>query len=324
MSQKKNISKRIMSCILAGMCVLFSESTVLAADESVLMFQEEIYSGTNLPQEFDANISFSEIETDIKNFIADQGMDIEVGTKAYLDLMYSFLYAEVENITDLTERYFSAYASVYVSKAQEIDSEMNSQLRQVAPDNYNIELGGTIQESKQQNIMYQEQMSSEAQVSPQLTQASYSVSRAQQYAATYALSWNPVFGRFASDCTNFASQIVNYAGMPLVAGQWQWNGNEAAKRTWNVAHDFTTYWSITRGYNGGGYSSRASVNTNANPGDYIAYMSNDTYQIWHVAFVQSKAGGNIYISQHTADRYNNKWNDISITPASTYIIVKFS
>lgn len=321
---KKGNLKVAISFILVGICVLLYGMSALASEEIVAVNQEEIYKCVSLPQEFDENVSFQEIEAGIVEFIEIRELDIEIGSEDYIDLMYSFLYGEVDNIDELTSRYFGDYASVYVVKAQEIAADMDAETKSLPLDNYNIHIGGTIQEIKLQNMEKQVQLENESQSLPPTPRAAIDVARAQEYAAVYALSWNYVFGRFPSDCTNFASQIVNYAGMPLVPGAWQWNGNDLAKRRWNVAHDFVEYWSIIRGYNGGEYNSRASVNSNANPGDIIAYMRSDTYVIWHVAFVQSKSGGNIYISQHTTDRYNNKWNDISINYPSTYMIVKFS
>lgn len=158
---------------------------------------------------------------------------------------------------------------------------------------------------------------------PTVQSANFNLSRAQAYAQQYALSWNHVYGRYSSDCTNFASQILHYAGMPEVPGAWQWNGNELAKYRWNVAHDFMEYFGSERGYAYGGYTTKAQVNANARPGDFLGYMANDTNSIWHVCFVQSKSGGKIYITQHTRDTYNEKWDNVNINNPSTYVINRF-
>ncbi|WP_418896367.1 amidase domain-containing protein [Suipraeoptans intestinalis] len=124
------------------------------------------------------------------------------------------------------------------------------------------------------------------------------------------------------DCTNFASQIVHWAGMTPIRTQWQWNGTEQARRCWNVAHDFIEYWTLERGYNGGAYLTKADAKRHALPGDLIGYMDKKDYKIWHVTFAQSKSNGKIYVSQHTGDRHNEDWDGIDINN-STCIIVRF-
>ena len=83
------------------------------------------------------------------------------------------------------------------------------------------------------------------------------------------------------------------------------------------------YWGGEKGYAFNGYVTRSEVNANAKPGDFIGYMKNDTYTIWHVVFVYSKKNGEIYVSQHTANRLNERWNDITIKKPSTYVIIRF-
>lgn len=320
----KKIKKRILnvSILLILCCSMILKTNVLAAEDKNEDFVLQKYHCDNLPQEFNSNISFQEIEQDIFNYINYRELSIEKGTEEYLELMYSVLWGELKDITELTQRYYEAYASVYVVEVQKESAKINNE--KTSQENYSPKLEGSIRERREENLLRKTRILSETENENRSTRASYSVSKAQTYAKQYALSWNYVYGRYSSDCTNFASQIVHYAGMPLVSGVWQWNGNEAAKYNWNVAHAFTEYWTLIRGYNGGDYTTRADVNRVAKPGDFIAYMSKDTYEIWHVTFVQSKSNGLVYISQHTTDRYNEKWNDIPVTPSSTYIVIKFS
>lgn len=63
------------------------------------------------------------IEEEIQNYIEINNLNIQIGTEEYLDLMYSILYGEVDNITQNTERYFAAYASMYVVNVQENDTD---------------------------------------------------------------------------------------------------------------------------------------------------------------------------------------------------------
>ncbi len=308
--------RKFFNCIIL-IIGLMSFNMIASAQES----EQRMYKCEMLSEEFNENTSLKQIEVGIEDFISKNNLDITKGTPEYVELLYKFLFDEIDEIDELTNRYFSDYAAVYISELQErnaLSPEFYSE------GNSDIVISGTLAEIKRINKGRMEFVTNSTLQQDKETKGTYSVSKAQEYAKAYALKWNYVYGRFNEDCTNFASQIVHHAGMPLVEGQWQWNGNEEAKRTWNVAHHFTEYWTIIRGYNGGDYVTRGEVNSKANPGDFIAYMSSDTYTIWHVAFVQSKTNGEIYISQHTKDRYNEKWNNISIDQPSVYIIVKFS
>ena len=301
-------------------CTL-SCSFVALANEDQTDSTEIEYSYAAFPDEFNPNVSFHDIEIGIFDFISKRNLNIELGSEEYVELMYDFLYGEISNIEEVTERYFGDYASVYVAKVQEnLDPIPSSR----TTERYNIDLPGTIEETKQANMERINALKNSATNSPTTRSSNFDLSRAQAYAEEYALSWNYVYGRYSSDCTNFASQILHYAGMPLVSGQWQYNGNELAKRRWNVAHDFIDYFGLERGYAYNAYATRAEVNTYARPGDFMGYMSDDTYTIWHVVFVQSKVNGEIYVSQHTTDRFNERWNSINITRPSTYFINRFT
>ena len=240
-----------------------------------------------------------------------------------MDLMYSFLYGKIENISDITERYFYDYASVYVVEVQKTLAMESKRAKSNEDKTFDIELKGTIEEIKQKNSNAVNSMLQVPENQPTVQSASFNLSKAQAYAQAYAHTWNPVYGHFSSDCTNFASQILHAAGMPMVAGRWQYNGNEMARNTWNVAHYFMEYFGSERGYAYGGYTTKAQVNANARPGDFLGYMANDTNTIWHVCFVQSKSGGKIYITQHTRDTYNEKWDNVNIKNPSTYVINRF-
>lgn len=96
---------------------------------------------------------------------------------------------------------------------------------------------------------------------------------------------------------------------------------------WVRASNFAQNWALVRGYVGAGCSTVAQVNANANPGDFLAYMNGSTFEIWHIAFVHSKANGKISISQHTTNRYNQVWNNViesDFMSKNSVNIIKFS
>lgn len=315
--------KKIMSCFLI-LCLSMSSVLVSFANENQTIDEpQNEYVYDNLPNPFDSNVEFAEIEKGILDYINTSNLEIEVGSEEYVDLMYSILYGEINNISDVTDRYFYDYASVYVFEVQKALALENTRAKSNEDKTFAIELEGTIEEIKQKNSHVVNSMLQTPENQPAVQSANFNLSKAQAYAQAYAHTWNPVYGHFGSDCTNFASQILHAAGMPMVAGRWQYNGNEMARNTWNVAHYFMEYFGSERGYAYGGYTTKAQVNANAQPGDFLGYMANDTNIIWHVCFVQSKSGGKIYITQHTRDTYNEKWENINLERPSTYVINRF-
>lgn len=238
--------KRTISCILTLSILFLAFGTVANANEVTDTSIQKEYICDTLPQEYSSSITFGEIQDEINKYLEIFHPHIEVDSDEYIQFLYNVLFG-TENIkNDITYTYFAAYASTYVCNLQEQQAEEKFTQNEEEANPMGQELERTIEQEKQSNIEAENEVKVLAEEnSISLAAASgYDVARAQQYAKTYAKSWNPVFGRYAEDCTNFASQIVNYAGFPLVPGTWQWNGNEAAKKTWNVANDFTNYWSL--------------------------------------------------------------------------------
>lgn len=265
----------------------------------------EQYIANGLPRIFKDEITYKEIEGEFNKYVNVYYPDVELNSIEYIEVLYKLLFGKDKIEDDITNEYFQTYASMYVYKYQKMQasaSEKTINNMDVMQDAKEM----TIEESRMQSIQEYKAIEKVAKT-VSIPKATYSVQRAQEYAKRYALSWNYVFGRYDSDCTNFTSQIINYGGFPVVSGEWQWNGNEWAKQVWNVAQDFTEYWTLVRGYNGGMQSSLSSVQTVADPGDCMGYYNKNNYRIWHEVFVQSKSYGHLYISSHTTDRYNEKW-----------------
>lgn len=94
------------------------------------------------------------------------------------------------------------------------------------------------------------------------TNSSYNRNNAKWYAETYA-AWpgNPSFTNYASsggDCTNFASQVVNYGGMsmqgspnPGYNSSWYWYSDSSRSYSWTSANWFRKHWA---NFNNDGYN----------------------------------------------------------------------
>ena len=269
-------------CILLMCCTFLFSFTVYAKESE------------GLPEEYSLDVTFGEIQDSIVSYIEHNNLSIEIGSEGYTKLLDEFLFEDLDISATLLE-YYTDYASHYknvVSQGESFDSELSLTLRNIKEKN-----AAFFQALKNNNT------------NPQVKAYSkFDVAKAQAYAKRYATSWNYVYGRFSSDCTNFASQLAVEGGI-RENSEWQWNGTGMALRNWRVAQDFTEYMTLDRGYNGGLYTARADVNRVATPGDCIAYMKRGTTEIFHVAFVQSKQNGLIYLTQHTDDFYNVKFND---------------
>lgn len=185
-----NIRKKLLSCILVVAVTFSCVSVAYASGGNYIETSVQYYNYENLPQEFDEDVTFDEIELGILDFIENRGLDIEVGSEAYTDLMYSFLFDEIENVSDITLRYFGDYASVYVVKVQELLCQNKPELVNEDVKAYDVELNGSIVETKRQNlekieVMYnvysaENEVSTEANSDTSANSDSFSLSRAQE------------------------------------------------------------------------------------------------------------------------------------------------
>jgi len=136
---------------------------------------------------------------------------------------------------------------------------------------------------------------------------------AQDYADTYALSYNPTFVRFTgADCANFASQCARGGGMPQASGAvssgWWYDkdgssspSDDTYSLSWiNVTRQIG-YWNTRRT----DWETSAGV---LSRGDFIYYdWTGDG--VWdHVAVVAgTNSSGQKMIDAHTTDHYHVYW-----------------
>lgn len=143
-------------------------------------------------------------------------------------------------------------------------------------------------------------------------QASFNLTAAKNYTAKYAYTANTTYGiatttlGFEADCTNYASQILYAAGIPMdtyssaVSGWW-WKTPTNRSISWIQAATFARY--MGSGYNSTYWSSLVS---NVQPGDFIGYDAGADGDMDHIGFVYDKSGSLIKIAQHTTNYL--KWS----------------
>lgn len=253
---------------------------------------KENNSSNALPSTLSYEVTFREIQNDIIDYSTSQG--IEFASQEYDDLLYSFIFSPPEELSDVKQTYYSAYASVYFGR-----------------NNFNDILDKSINQIREENIALEAsaQASIEQQSEPHI-QIAYNLEAAQEYASAYAMVNNYSYPEYGADCTNFASQIL-FAGGFNTTSLWNiWAGlGTIAWQTWVNAGAFCTYWGDHRGYIGKTCTSLAEVNKNSKPGDFLVWRNKTTLEYEHTQFVQTKINGYIYCTQHSPSYYRQRLSD---------------
>lgn len=278
------MKKKCLSILLSLTILLGSGLNTLAAKEN--------NSSNALPSTLSYEVTFREIQNDIIDYSTSQG--IEFASQEYDDLLYSFIFSPPEELSDVKQTYYSAYASVYFGR-----------------NNFNDILDKSINQIREENIALEAsaQASIEQQSEPHI-QIAYNLEAAQEYASAYAMVNNYSYPEYGADCTNFASQIL-FAGGFNTTSLWNiWAGpGTIAWQTWVNAGDFCTYWGDHRGYIGKTCTSLAEVNKNSKPGDFLVWRNKTTLEYEHTQFVQTKVNGYIYCTQHSPSYYRQRLSD---------------
>lgn len=253
---------------------------------------KENNSSNALPSTLSYEVTFREIQNDIIDYSTSQG--IEFASQEYDDLLYSFIFSPPEELSDVKQTYYSAYASVYFGR-----------------NNFNDILDKSINQIREENIALEAsaQASIEQQSEPHI-QIAYNLEAAQEYASAYAMVNNYSYPEYGADCTNFASQIL-FAGGFNTTSLWNiWAGpGTIAWQTWVNAGAFCTYWGDHRGYIGKTCTSLAEINKNSKPGDFLVWRNKTTLEYEHTQFVQTKVNGYIYCTQHSPSYYRQRLSD---------------
>lgn len=158
----------------------------------------------------------------------------------------------------------------------------------------------------------------------------YNATTAVRYADTYAMHPNSyAYRTFASDCTNYVSQIL-YAGGVSQSDDWYYNNGLSYSKTWAVADDFKWYikdvyhatrlasgWTKNGTYHGSTYLYPYINNSSNIPNTgrtVIFYDWQDDGIIDHSAYCIGTGYSDdedIYAdltNQHTKNRYHTRWH----------------
>jgi len=259
--------------------------------------------------------------------------DIDVNSDFYLNLLNEISISSDIILSDdeLEQAEFSEFATIYINRiASLIPINITDKNLSEIEKERNILLNRTYQDIKNENL----ELISNLKVNPSVnsralrSSGSFSVSTANWYASKYAINSNPNFTTFrAGDCTNFASQIANAAGKQQSYYQnagnltWYYTNSFAYSKTWSLAHQFVNYWTA-EGAQTIQCTTKSAVKSSSREGDFIAYWKKGTYEIGHISYINAKRGNNVYVSQHSTNRYNYSFDSQDTSPYSFFILVR--
>lgn len=148
----------------------------------------------------------------------------------------------------------------------------------------------------------------------------YNISRAVDYALTYALEMNPKFGNYekwGGDCTNYVSQCLYAGGIPFdeegmdVRYKWYWYSEAMRAPSWTAADSLRFYMENNNNQNQPSFGLRAEPTTiyNLLRGDVIQFVESDN-QAYHSIIctgyiVRNGQVVDYLISQHSGYREDN-------------------
>jgi hypothetical protein len=136
------------------------------------------------------------------------------------------------------------------------------------------------------------------------------------YAYEYALYPNKTFSYLGniysggSDCSNFVSQCIHYAGSPMNFNNplWYYKNKNDFSISWATAHGL--YWLLLENYSNNlkGPKGRVIDKSEVTPGNLVFFQKKNNF-VFHSAIVTSfNNSGEPLISQHSIDALNKEIN----------------
>jgi len=145
-----------------------------------------------------------------------------------------------------------------------------------------------------------------------VAQLSYDRAAAKAYADRYALSYNPAYTSFSSDCADFGSQVMFAGGYPqfgsTYASGWWYDkngtsapGNDTYSHAWIAVANQQGAWNVK-------YTDFVSSISGVTTGDFIYYDWTGDGTWDHVAeLVGTNSAGQKVVDAHTTDHYHVYW-----------------
>lgn len=283
------------------------------------------------------DLKISEIEKIFQEYLDDNNINIQFGTKEYLDYVYTQM-LDTNNRDkkllqhpkyDLICDYFAEY--IVASQDYELEKEKYSNLRLYKSSNQNKmtlddlkNKDKSISQIKEESIKEDKSISQEEDLINKnnkrnislLRLSGYSPSKAVSYAHRWVNSFSPQYMNFdnnGGDCTNFVSQCLVAGGVrqtkpgsiqqPILQTTHNWFGSKFSSSTSFIrVADFHAYWS--KRVPTANYEGDTTVSRNGNLGDIVQFRRANTGTRWHSMIITKKKNGVVYLSGHSQPRYD--------------------
>jgi len=293
------------------------------------------------------SFTVGEAEQHTVDYLHNNGLDYPVGSNEYIQFLTSAV--ELQLADEIEQDLIRAYASIYLDNYDIYISTIDPNAEPVPYILSDSLKAQTIQEVRTysnmanyllDNSVKEQQSVSAVELSTSLSTSTYSFSgsKAQSYMNTYWNSINSSFGEMPNDCTNYASQIVWYAGLPMdgttsspgyhtTTTDWYNKtlpyNSRGWSTSWTVVGDFYSYWVGHRGHSYKVFTGHTGIASYVKPGDIIQIKNQSTGKWYHTVIVNYVSNGVVYYSGHTNNHLHKALTDIS---ASSYDfrVIKFN
>ncbi|KGG80437.1 hypothetical protein Y919_06370, partial [Caloranaerobacter azorensis H53214] len=261
------------------------------------------------------NMTLGQIEQIFLDYLKDNNINIEVGSKDYTDYIVKQMFekadANLMNHPDyrLIHSYFAEY--LYELEKYQLEPYCEKFTMAHVKDK-------TIKEIKEEIINQDEKIKEKEDKTFELS--GYNPYQARDYAYSWYNRRNPAYNTWPFDCTNFISQCIYtggvnehlpssgvYTGVKETTDYWyservyvvdkgyRW----AESTSWIRVVDFYAYWaSRVPNVN---YVNNTDVSVYGEIGDVVQLMDSSTLRRYHTTIITKKENGIVYLTYHTAD-----------------------
>lgn len=275
-----------------------------------------------------SNRTMNDIENDMILYLAEHHPDISYGTTEYVEYLTSILVENSDEILSHRSDYddICTYAGEYLTYVDNMQVEASNEGEILSLDK---EIGdktvSQVKEEAAEQAKVDRQKSEEQSYTPIAYSSSYNRTAAVNYAKKWAKQRNSSFNTYTSDCTNFASQVLNAGGISMRKPSTIPSGTNSTTKYWysrkrTVASqggvyskfDVSTSWINVSGFysytsNHGARiiscSSKNSLQNTARIGD-IVQLQNSSGTWYHTIIITGGSKGNYTYCGHTTNRLN--------------------
>lgn len=289
------------------------------------------------------DLKISEIEKIFQEYLDENSINIQLGTKEYSDYVYTQM-LDTDNRDekllqhpkyDLICDYFAEYIVATQDYELEKENSSNARLYKSATQNkmnldYLKNKDKSISQIKEESIKEDKSIEESIKEDKSISQeeylmnqntslrrlSGYSPSRAVSYAHRWVNSFSSEYRNFdkvGGDCTNFVSQCLVAGGVrqtkpggvqePILNTIHNWFGNKFSNSTAFIRVADFHSYWAPR-VPDANYEGDTTVSRNGNLGDVVQFRRAKTGTRWHSMIITKKTNGVVYLSGHSQPRYD--------------------